>query len=63
MRGDADCNGLVNAVDAVWVLQFGAGMISHVACLQAADANRDGRVNAVDAALILQFGAGLLSGF
>ena len=63
VHGDADCNGLVTAIDAALVLQFGAGLISHVACVQAADANRDGHVNAVDAALILQFGAGLLSGF
>jgi hypothetical protein len=63
VRGDADCSGLVTAIDAALVLQFGAGMLSRVACEQAADANRDGHVNAVDAALILQFGAGLLSGF
>ncbi len=58
--GDVDCNGRVDAIDAALELQFGAGLISRLACQQNADVNGDGRINSIDAALILQFVAGLL---
>jgi hypothetical protein len=58
--GDANCNGLVNAVDAALILQFGAGLTASLPCRDAADVNGDGLVNAIDASLVLQFDAGLL---
>ncbi len=58
--GDADCNGTVNAIDAAFVLQFGAGLLGDIPCADLADANDDGAVTAIDAALILQFVAGFL---
>ena len=58
--GDVDCNGVVNAIDAAFILQFIAGLIDELPCPENADANQDGSVNTIDAALILQFSAGLL---
>ncbi len=61
-RGDASCGGGVNSIDALLVLQYGAGMIlGSLPCHENADVNRDGRVDAVDAALILQYSARLLA--
>jgi hypothetical protein len=56
--GDVDCNGMVNAIDSAYILQFIAGMIEALPCPDNADVNEDGSVNAVDATLILQFTAG-----
>lgn len=61
MRGDANCDRLVNALDAAVILQYGAGSVATLRCPAGADANRDGRVNALDAALVLQVSAGLLA--
>lgn len=58
--GDVDCNGRVTSIDAALVLQFGASLISDLACPQVADVNGSGSVNSIDAALILQLVAGLL---
>ncbi|MCH8950014.1 MAG: hypothetical protein IIB87_06515, partial [Chloroflexi bacterium] len=60
VRGDASCDGTVDAIDAALILQFDARLIVALSCEQNADTNRDGRVDAVDAALILQFIAGIL---
>jgi len=60
LRGDGNCDGRVNSLDALAVLQFSAGLLAHLACGDAADANRNGTVNALDAALILQYDAGLI---
>ncbi len=57
--GDANCD---DAIDAVIVLQFTAGLLDVVRCDFVADVNHDGVVNALDAALILQASAGLLDG-
>lgn len=57
--GDANGDGVTNAVDGALVLQYSAGMISSIN--QNADVNRDGRVDAVDTELILQFVAGLVA--
>ena len=59
--GDADCNGAVNSVDALRILQFAAGLRSPLSCYEAADVNSDGSISAVDAAVILQYEAGLLN--
>ncbi len=58
--GDANCDHTVNAIDAAIDLQYSAGLVSSLPCLQNADANHDGSTNAIDAALVLQFVAGLL---
>ncbi|MCH7718986.1 MAG: hypothetical protein IIB21_05900, partial [Chloroflexi bacterium] len=59
--GDANCDGLVSSIDAALVLQFVAGLLSALACEDAADADGDGNLSSIDAALILQYSAGLLS--
>jgi hypothetical protein len=58
-EGDASCDGSADSIDALHVLQFGAGLIG-LWCWFVADTNDDSRVGAVDAALILQFVAGLI---
>ena len=60
-RGDVNCDGSVNAVDAALVLQFSAGLLASVPCAEGADVNGDGGITSVDAALILQFTAGLFA--
>ncbi len=58
--GDADCNGLANAIDATLILQLSAGLLKSLACEDGADVNGDGSINSLDAALVLQYVAGLL---
>jgi hypothetical protein len=58
LTGDSDCNGAVNAVDALKVLRFVAGLGPSV-CIDATDVDCSGAVNAVDALKILRFVAGL----
>ena len=48
------------SIDAALVLQYGAGLVASLPCLQNADVNHDGSIDAIDAAVLLQFGAGLL---
>jgi hypothetical protein len=59
-EGDANCDGSVNSIDALIVLQYVAGLRNTVPCPEAADVNNDGNIGAVDAALILQIDAGLI---
>ncbi len=61
LLGDADCNGAVNSRDALLVLQFEAGLIDSLPCMDLADVNEDGRIDSIDAGLIKQIDAGLLS--
>lgn len=63
LRGDANCDGQVNSIDATFVLQDVAGLIDGVPAPFAADVNFNDVVDAVDAALILQFDAGLFKCF
>ena len=58
--GDTSCDGIVNSIDALLLLQFDAALLGSLPCGQNADANQDGEVNAIDATLILQFDAGLI---
>ncbi len=61
LTGDANCNGTVNSIDALVILQYVAGLVQSLPCLNLADANHSGSVDSIDAALILQYGAGLIS--
>ncbi len=61
VRGDANCDGIVGAIDAALILQFSAELLESLPCVGAADVNDDGTVNPLDAALILQLSAGLLN--
>jgi hypothetical protein len=59
--GDVNFDGVTNAIDSALVLQYAAGRIGTLPCLEAADVNLDGAINAIDAALILQYAAGLIA--
>ena len=59
-RGDANCDGRTNSIDAVIVLQYVADLLDSLPCQQLADMDRDEDVTSLDAALILQADAGLL---
>ena len=59
-NGDVDCSGRTDSIDAVRVLQFGAGLTADLPCPEEADVNGDGRMNSLDSALILQHTAGLI---
>ena len=63
VRGDANCDGQINSVDATLVLQEVAGMIGEVKGGALADVNLDGARNSVDSALILQLDAGIIDCF
>ncbi len=60
LTGDANCDGIVNSIDALIVLQYKAGLRNTVPCPDLADYNNDGQITSVDAALILQDNAGLI---
>jgi len=61
--GDANCDGMVSAVDATGVLQYSARFVDSLPCLKNGDVNASIGVDGVDALLILQFSAGLISSF
>ncbi|OGO50794.1 MAG: hypothetical protein A2148_03695 [Chloroflexi bacterium RBG_16_68_14] len=58
--GDVSCNETVDSIDAALILQYGADLLSRLACPESADVNQDGSINSIDAALVLQYVAGLL---
>ncbi len=63
LRGDVNADGVVNSVDAFWVLLLEDGIFAFPppdAWYQAGDVNDDGRLDSLDALLILQFHARLL---
>lgn len=57
-RGDANCSGRANSIDALLILQFSAALIDELACPEAADVDGDGAVLSIDASLILQLDVG-----
>ena len=57
--GDVNCDRIVTAIDATFVLQFDAALLQSLPCEAGADVNRDGRVDANDAVLILWMVGGL----
>jgi hypothetical protein len=60
--GDANCDGVVNAVDARHILVAEVWLVDTVPCPSAADVNLDGAINSIDALLILQLDAGIIEG-
>ncbi len=59
MRGDANGDGVVNVVDAMFVAQYAVGNRDASTLNMAnADANLDGTVNVVDAMFIAQYAVG-----
>ena len=57
---DVNCDGVVNSIDAAFVLQYVSGLLDALPCPDLADPNFDGATTSIDAALILQYSAGLL---
>jgi hypothetical protein len=62
-EGDVNDDGAVNAVDALFILQYDARLLTSLPNVGSADTSRDGRINSVDASLVLQFTAGLIQAF
>jgi parallel beta-helix repeat protein len=58
--GDVNDDGRVNSIDAIFVLQLDADLVSSLRNEPSADVNNDGGINSVDAALILQKEAALI---
>lgn len=58
--GDANCDGIVNPIDAALILQFDARIVGSLGCPAKADVNGDGTANALDAVVILQYSAGII---
>lgn len=54
-----DCNGDVDAIDALFVLRTTAGLASRAACIDLGDVDCDSDIDAVDALGILRFVAQL----
>ena len=58
--GDLDCDGFINSIDALLILQFKA-FIHVSACPWNGNIDNNDTVDSIDAALLLQFIAGLIS--
>ncbi len=58
-HGDADCDGDVDSIDALWVLKDTVGLPHSAACIAEGDVDCDGDVDSVDALRILRHVAGL----
>ena len=58
--GDVNCSQSADSIDAILIMQFGAGLITALLCPEGGDTNLDGRINVLDAALILQLEGGLI---
>lgn len=59
-NGDANCDGWINSLDALAVLQFDAELLDTLVYPDGGDSNGDGKINSTDALLILQFDAGFM---
>lgn len=59
--GDANGDGVIDAVDAAKILQYDAGLISgDELLLKVADFDQNGVVDAIDASIVLQWDAGMI---
>ena len=54
-RGNVNCDAQVNAVDALFVLRYVAGMQPYAPCIYAGDVNCTGGITAVDALGVLRY--------
>ena len=61
VRGDANCDGITDAIDAALILQYVAGFFASLPCPENADAAPDGNINSVDALFVLQMVAGMFN--
>jgi len=61
LKGDANCDGTVNAQDALKALRVGAGKDPASGLLGDCDVNKDGQINSQDALIILRKGAGKIT--
>jgi hypothetical protein len=61
VRGDVNCDGRRDAVDAALILQFDARLILALPCQPNGDVNNDGRIDAIDASILQQHIAGLFT--
>ena len=52
--GDADCDAVLQSLDALLILQFAVALVESLPCGDASDMNEDCALNALDAFLILQ---------
>jgi hypothetical protein len=57
--GDVDCNGAVNAADALGLLRWLTGAPPSVACIGLGYVNCDGQLDLADAIMILRHSAAL----
>ena len=53
--GDVNCDGVIDPIDALWILWLISGLIENLPCEKNADVNVSGSIDSIDAALILQF--------
>ncbi len=58
--GDVDGDGFITSLDALWVLQYDAGLVAGVPIPEAADMNRDGAIDSLDAQFILWVDGGII---
>lgn len=59
VRGDANCDGVMDARDVELILQLDLGLIDALPCSDAADVDYNSTLNAIDASYLLQQIAGL----
>ena len=59
--GDVNCSEEIDSIDSSLILQYSAGLITSLECIDDADTNGDTYINSIDSSLILQFSAGLIT--
>ena len=59
LRGDVNCNDIVDAIDALFVLRFVVALLPLADCIAAGDVNCNGVADAADALLLQRFVVGL----